>query len=455
MKHGFVLAGPHSGSGKTTAAVVVMAALARKGVTVQPYKVGPDYLDPGFHNLVTPPRKSRNLDSFLLDDTALRRTFLRNALHADAAVVEGVMGLYDGRGRDGTGSTAQVAKKLGLPVILVIDAKGLARSAGAILLGFKQYDPEVHVAGVIFNRVSGPKHYEYLKEAVRPEWDVRDLGFIPRDPALEIPERHLGLTSVLEKPFGPSFVEALGGAARFLDLDGLLEATRVEHVSWSGETERPLAETQEATIGVAYDEAFSFYYEDNFDLLRDAGAELVFFSPLKDPRLPEHLDALYFGGGFPEMFTPELAGNGAMMDSVRAFAGEERPVYAECGGLIYLAERFRSREGKVSHLVGLVPGEIEMTGRLQSFGYKEITARCDTFLFGEGDKLKSHEFHYSRWNAPQGDYEAPYEIGGEANGFWRGSLLASYQHLHFGSDPALARSWIAALRARKSPLGAA
>ncbi len=456
MKHAFVIAGTHSGVGKTTATLTLLAALHDKALIVQPFKVGPDYLDPGYHNLFSGGRKSRNLDSFLLGEDYIRNTFARNTLRTDVAVVEGVMGMFDGRDCDSEiGSTAHIAKMLCLPVILIVDAHAMARSAGAFVLGFKEMDTKVGLKGVIFNRVSGPKHYEYLKNAVLPEWGVEVLGFIPEDKEIEIPERHLGLTSALENPLPHSFFDNLKKASDCIEMDRLLKLTEVDS-SLSCEKEsgtlaaiRPHAldfekdETKrKVRIGIAYDEAFSFYYEDNFDLLRSAGAELVFFSPLYGHAVPQEVDALYFGGGFPEMFAPQLSRNLSMMESIQKFAAEKRFIYAECGGLIYLAERFKDQKGQIYHLVGLVPGEVVMTSKLQSFGYKVIETCVDTFLFPKGQVLKSHEFHYSRWIASTNGFEGPYQIQDRKDGFWSYPILASYQHLHFGTHPSLAKKFV-------------
>ncbi|MBI4550428.1 MAG: cobyrinate a,c-diamide synthase [Candidatus Omnitrophica bacterium] len=451
MKHALVVAGTHSGAGKTTATLALLAALHDRAMIVQPFKVGPDYLDPGYHNLFSGGRKSRNLDSFLLSEDYIRASFFRNTHRADVAVVEGVMGMFDGRSAENAeGSTAHLAKILGLPVVLVVDASGAAQSAGATVLGFKQFDPAAGLAGVIFNRVSGPRHYEYLRNSVRPEWGIEVLGYFPDDAEVRIPERHLGLTSALENPLSHSFFDRLKRISDTLDLERLLAISRFERrvpaqepagevCSWSGPGEERRSKVR---IGVAYDEAFSFYYEDNFDLLRDQGAELVFFSPLYGNALPENIDALYVGGGFPEMFAPKLSRNLSMIESLQKFAAEKHLIYAECGGLIYLAERFRDRDGHVFGMAGILPGEVEMTPSLQSFGYKELEANADTFLFSRGDKLRSHEFHYSRW-LPHGQLsEPPYRFSGGAEGYWSFPVLASYQHLHFGSSPLLAGRFV-------------
>lgn len=460
LKHAFVIAGTQSGVGKTTATLSLVATLHEKAMLVQPFKVGPDYLDPGYHNLFSGGKKSRNLDGFLLSEEYIRDSFRRNTERADVAVVEGMMGLYDGcRPMNPTGSTAHIAKTLDLPVILVVDAQKMAQSAGALILGFKHFDPEINLRGVIFNRAAGPGHYEFLKKSISPEWGVEMLGYIPANREIEIPERHLGLCSALENPLSVTFFDSLKKVSEFIEIDRLLDITRFNPAQERAEPSREetagekpaLREKAKVKIGVAFDEAFSFYYEDNFDLLRKAGAELVFFSPLYRDALPEGLDALYIGGGFPELFAPKLSRNLSMIESVQKFAKENHFIYAECGGLIYLAESFKDGEGQVYPMVGIVPGQVEMTASLQSFGYKEIKTRATTFLFAKNEVLRSHEFHYSQWTPAQASFEAPYEIQDKEDGYWSYPVLASYQHLHFGSQAAMAARFVESILEAKSP----
>ncbi len=462
LKYAFVVAGTHSGVGKTTATLTLLATLHEKALLVQPFKVGPDYLDPGYHNLFSGGKKSRNLDSFLLSEDYIRESFRRNTARADVAVIEGVMGMYDGSSpASQRGSTAHIAKMLGLPVILIVDAERMAHSAGAVILGFKQFDPDANLRGVIFNRVGGPRHYEYLQKSISPDWGVEILGFIPQDKEIEIPERHLGLCSALENPLSHSFFDRLRKASEHIEIDRLLNVARVESeqdLPFSvlqeeifGERPHESRDKAKVRIGVAYDEAFSFYYEDNFDLLREAGAELVFFSPLYRDVLPPDLDALYFGGGFPEMFAPKLSRNLSMIESIQKFAKDKHFIYAECGGLIYLAEQFKDLEGQVYPMAGLVPGQVEMTSCLQSFGYKEIRTKTNTFLFAKNELLRSHEFHYSQWTPSYNGFEGPYEIQDREDGFWSYPVLASYQHLHFGTYPSMAERFVDSILEAKSP----
>jgi cobyrinic acid a,c-diamide synthase len=362
----FVIGGTGTGVGKTTIAAGLMAAFARRGLSVQGFKAGPDFIDPAHYRAVSG-RPGRNLDLRLCPRAEVRRIYARSA--ADVNVVEGMMGLFDGA-LDGSGSTADVARAIGARVVLVVDASGLAQSAGALVHGFASFDRHLDVAGVIFNRVAGEGHYEYLRRAVR----LPSFGWVGPDPSIALPERHLGLVTAAERSMNPARLAA--SVARHLDLDGLLRRTRVTAPS------RPAVRKRAAdtVIGVASDAAFSFYYEDNLDALEAAGARIVRFSPLKG-ELPE-ADALYLGGGFPELhrFRP----NRRLREAVKA----GMPVYAECGGLLYLVGQ------------GLLPGRIEMTERLQGFGYKDVRAERDTVVVRKGARLRGHEFHYSRWIRP-------------------------------------------------------
>ncbi len=436
MKHAFLAAGTQSSEGKTTFTLSVLSCLAERGFGVQPFKAGPDYIDPAFHDLFSPGRRSRNLDTWLLRPEDAVRSFHSCARDADVAVVEGVMGLYDGR-RDAhaSASSAELAKLLGIPVVLVVDSHGMAQSAGAVALGFASYDPGVKIAGVVFNRCQGPGHYAYLKEGLESRTGLKALGFLPPDDRLAIRERHLGLTTAAEFTVRPEFRRALLEAGRTIDFDALLAATAFEGVACPPLQRIP--NVGPACVAVAYDKAFSFYYYDNLELLERAGARLELFSPLRDREVPAGAGAVYFGGGFPELYASELAHNGPMLESLAAFHAAHRPIYAECGGLMYLAETLIDAEGRSHQLAGLLPGTVRMTAELQSFGYHELESCADTFLFSKGERLRCHEFHTSSWDRDGQDSPA-YLCEGEPRGYAARGLLASYQHLHFGSRPDLA-----------------
>jgi cobyrinic acid a,c-diamide synthase len=409
----FVIAGTHTGVGKTTIAVGLMAALARRGHAVQGFKVGPDYIDPSFHRRATG-RPGRNLDLWMCPEPAVRRSFARAA--ADVNVVEGMMGLFDASA-DGRGSTASVAKLLGAPVILVVDASALAQSAGALVHGYATYDPSLRVAGVIFNRVAGAGHYEYLRRAVR----LPSFGWVARDPSIAIPERHLGLVPEAERPVDAVRLGRV--VAEHLDLDGLLERTRMKAPRAAIERKRPAS----ATVAVASDEAFSFFYQDNLDALEAAGARVVPFSPLRR-EWPE-ADAVVLGGGFPELY--RMKPHRRLREAVRSGL----PVYAECGGLMYLVGQ------------GLLPGRIEMTSELQHFGYAEARAARDTVVARRGRRVRGHEFHYSRWIRPK--VPAAWTLARGPEGYAHGNVHASYVHLHFGGAPECAARFVeSAVRGR-------
>jgi cobyrinic acid a,c-diamide synthase len=437
--HACMIAGTHSGAGKTTV-MAALAALARqKNLTVQPFKGGPDYIDPGFHEKASG-RKCRNLDLVLLSPEYVQQSFARNSHEAHLSLVEGMMGLYDGKGAEGEGSSAQIAKRLNLPVILVLDGAGLANSAAAIVLGFQKFDPSVRLAGVIFNRVKHDGHFQYLKNAVESKTGVACLGFLPPDESMVIPERHLGLkTSIEDKDCGQKIARAADLLTKHLDWNEFLKITQMARPAFIPK-ERAQKFSRPFRIAVARDEAFSFYYEDNFDLLQDAGAQLNFFSPLRDTEMPE-ADLLYMGGGFPELYAAGLSSNKDMLFSIKNFYHNGGWIYAECGGLMYLSEGFCDAEGREVALAGLVPGKTRMTNRLQNFGYHKITAAAHHFLFAPGTQMRSHEFHHSVWDE-EGKQAPAYTLGERREGFTAPRLVATYQHLHFGSLPGIAASLI-------------
>ncbi len=463
--HRALIAGTHSGVGKTTWSLALMAYFRKTGFQIQPFKIGPDYIDPTFHHLVCAPRKSRNLDRYFLSREYIQRAYAKHSHGADLVLMEGVMGLYDGRTPlSEEGSTAEIAKILSVPVFLVIDGSGLARSAAAIVKGYRTFDLRVNLAGVFINRVGSEGHFQLLQKAIEKEAGVPVLGWFPEDASISIPERHLGLRTALEEEWLESkmlrliqLLENHFDSKRFLQLSRAVRTYVSVKPTPSPSTLSPGRGRGKGEgvcrIGVAYDKAFSFYYEDNFDLLRQAGAELVFFSPLSDAAIPKNVDALYFGGGFPELYAEALSKNEPMRVSIRKFHHEGGMIYGECGGLIYMTQFFVDSEERKFPLVGLVPGRVRMTERLQNFGYQEIEAGISTFLFPHAKKLRSHEFHYSTWEVVSKNFQAPYRMTDRTDGFYDGRLLVSYQHLHFGQDPELARAFVRAAQAsRKRPL---
>ncbi len=450
-----VIAGTHSGVGKTTLTAGLIAALRQRGWAIQPFKAGPDYIDPTYHTLAAG-RTCRNLDTWMLSPEAVRAVFVRGCQGADIAVIEGVMGLYDGFGyEDEVGSTAHLAKLLNAPAILVLDASHMARSAGAVALGFARLDPALRLAGFIVNRVAGPAHGQGVASAVTKATGLPCLGWLPRAGSLQVPERHLGLIPTAEPGRWHSFIEAAADwASRHLDLDGLIHIAR-DHAAPieapAGLWEDIGLPSSGVRIAVARDEAFSFYYEDNLDLLRRAGAEIAPFSPLRDPDLPTGVGGLYIGGGFPELYAEGLAANASLRASLRRRIAEGMPTYAECGGLMYLTEAITDLDGRTHPMVGALPGRSAMTGRL-TMGYRLVTPCADTLLAPMGQFLRGHEFHYSEWVDRPADLPYAYLIaareGGELRpeGFARGRVLASYVHLHFGARPELAIRFVSACR---------
>jgi cobyrinic acid a,c-diamide synthase len=456
-----VIAGATSGVGKTTIACAVMAAYRARGQRVQPFKAGPDYIDPSHHSMAAR-RASRNLDTVLVPPANMRVLFERAASSADIAVVEGVMGLFDGRnGRDEEGSTAQIAKLLGAPVVVVIDVSKTSRTAGAIALGCARFDPALSMAGFILNRVGSETHARVASEAVEQATGLPVLGCFPRDAELTLPERHLGLVPTGEAAPTAAFFDRLAESAqRHLDLERMWKLAE-HHMSISTEENPSLpnppppggreqlfpeeAVERRVRIVVARDSAFNFYYEDNLDLLQEWGAELVSFSPLANESLPTGTQGVYLGGGFPELFAPQLAENRSMLASLRRAAAAGLPIYAECGGLMYLGRTLTDFEGHVHEMVGVLPVDSAMQRKKVTLGYRSATALRSSPILPESAQVMGHEFHYSELANPAPQETAAYRLAerdGALEGYARGNVLASYVHLHFGGRPDAARRFI-------------
>lgn len=448
-----IIAAPHSGSGKTTITLGIMECLRRRGLTVAPFKVGPDFIDPGYHRLVCG-HPSINLDGWMCGPAFVRETFGRHTRNADIAVIEGVMGLFDGIGGvSDEGSTAQIARLTGAPVVLVVDAKGLARSAAALVKGFAEFDPEVRLAGVIFNGVGSENHGRVLREAVEgacPELKV--LGCIPRDDRLHIPSRHLGLMTAEENPLPVEFLDHLVDLVReSVDL-GMLWAVAIPQ----GAPEAPAADVKSAgsgspaRIAVARDAAFCFAYEDNLRLLEEAGAELVPFSPLADAALPADIAGLYLPGGYPEVFADTLAANRALAEAIRGVIEAGMPVYAECGGFIYLTGGVTDSHGDAATLhefVGIFPVTTRMLPRRKALGYREVELAAPALFGPVGTVARGHEFHYSEMGEMPPEVERAYRVRRAGvdlglEGYRYRNCLASYVHLHFGSNPGMAEAFV-------------
>jgi cobyrinic acid a,c-diamide synthase len=446
-----VVAGVASGVGKTTVTLGLLEALTRRGVTVQAFKVGPDFIDPAFHALATG-RPSYNLDGWMCDRERVIATVGRRAADADLAVIEGVMGCFDGvDGASEAGSTAQIAKWLGAPVILVVDAGAMARSAAAVVLGFERFDPELDLRAVIFDRAGGALHRQWLREAVAQSCKARVLGALPHDRALSVPERHLGLVTAAEGSYADETRARLASAIEaHVDLDALRALARSEVERRPAEP-GAAAPASEVTIAVARDEAFQFYYAENLELLEDAGARLRFWSPLRDRDVPA-CHGLYIGGGYPELYGRALSDNAAMRRAVRAFAVAGRPVYAECGGLMYLAESLTDADARRWPMVGLLPAAVTMESRL-TLGYREVETAVPSLLGPVGTRARGHEFHCSALSPVPDEVPRAYSIAGGSDGarpegFMVGRSLISYVHLHWGSNPRLAANFVAACAGR-------
>jgi cobyrinic acid a,c-diamide synthase len=435
-----VIGGTSSGAGKTSVTCGVIGALRRRGLKVQGFKVGPDYIDPSYHALASG-RPGRNLDAFLSGPDLIAPLARHGSRGADIAVVEGVMGLFDGAsGRGELASTAQVAKLLGAPVLLVVDAAAMARSVGAIVHGYRTYDPDVDVAGVIFNKVGSDHHEELLREAVEP-LGVAVLGALRRDERVVAPERHLGLVPAGERTArAGAALEALADAAdRHVDLDGVVALARRATSPGGSDVWDPrprAAVARGARIAIADGPAFCFHYRENLELLEAAGAELAPFDPLADEELPAGAGALLLAGGFPEVFGAELEANAPLRAAVAEFAASGRPVLAECGGLLFLCQDLDGHE-----MCGVLPARARMTGALR-LGYREAIAATGTPWLRAGVRVRGHEFHYSQVDPPHGEGGAAWTLaarGAErSDGFAAGSVQAGYLHVHWAAHPELA-----------------
>jgi cobyrinic acid a,c-diamide synthase len=436
-----VIAGTHSGVGKTTVATALIAALSRRGLRVQAFKTGPDFIDPGFHEIASG-RASRNLDGWMLSRSANLEIFARASEDADIAVIEGAMGLYDGRSAiSEEGSTAEMAKWLEAPVLLAADASAMARSAAALVCGFEVFDPQLDLAGVLFNRIGGKKHTDLLRDAVASYCRSKAIGFLARDEKIAMPSRHLGLKLACEALTPECLAMLVAWIENHVDLDALLELARERsreiEITVSSPAPCPSAK---ARIGVAHDAAFCFYYRDNLDLLARCGAELVEFSPIADRELPPDIGGLYLGGGYPEIHAAALAENQSMLLAIRRFAEAGAPVYAECGGFMYLTEAIVDSAGREHAMAGIFPTRARMQSRLAALGYMELEPIDGALWMDAADRPRGHQFRYSVMDPMPSSIERIYRS--PAEGYRVHSVLASYIHLHFLSCPGFAKRFV-------------
>ena len=452
-----VIGGTESGVGKTSLTLALVAALRRRGSRVQTFKVGPDFLDPSYLSIASG-RPCYNLDGWMMGRDYVERLVARTTADADIAVIEGVMGLFDGASHDSLeGSAAEIAAWLRAPVILVADVYGMARSLAAVVKGFAAFERKVRVAGVIANHCGSVRHGIMLAEVLQASHLPPMVAAIPRGALPALPERHLGLVTADSRNLPPQALDALADAfEHYSTLGEIVNMARSAPFLYIEAPERK-AIAGRARLGVACDAAFHFYYRDVLDELEDGGCTLVPFSPVADRALPEGLDALYIGGGYPEELAAELSANGPMMAAVRDFAASGRPVYAECGGLMYLCREMETVDGKRHPMAGLLPAVTKMHRALQALAYVEVTLEEDALWGRAGESVRGHEFHHSTLTANPAGVEgwrsvyrmrklridAPVE-----EGFKKGGILASYAHLHLASRPRAVERFIASCERR-------
>ncbi|WP_407655231.1 cobyrinate a,c-diamide synthase [Alicyclobacillus dauci] len=449
-----MVAGTNSGVGKTTIALGLLAAYQKRGLSVQGFKVGPDYIDPSYHSALTG-RPSRNLDSWMLQPDTLREIFLDATVDADLSIVEGVMGLYDGHDAlTNTGTTAEIAMLLGIPTVLVVDVESMARSAAAVVLGFMHLEPAVNVCGVIANRVGGPGHFDLVKTAIEDVCKVPVFGYLERADDIELPERHLGLVPAIERgELRPLFDSLVTRMESTIDLDTLFHIASQAPSVAPTETSlvQPVSAENPVHIAVARDAAFNFYYADNLRLLERYGAHITYFSPLAGDKVPDEAQGLYLGGGFPEEFAAELSRGDDVRQNIREHIQSGLPTIAECGGYMYLASNFIDHAGQNHPMAGVIDGTVTMQRRLVGFGYREVTGEPGNVLLPPGERARGHEFHYSTFDVADANAPSAYRILHPARPKGEGVLLphgvASYTHLHFASNPRMPERFVEACRA--------
>ncbi len=444
-----MIAGTNSGVGKTTVTLGIMSALVQKGIKVQGFKAGPDYIDPSHHTFVTG-NASRNLDTWVMGDNVCRELFERSATNADISVIEGVMGLYDGSiNSTGHGSSAHLAKTLNTPVILVVNAGGVAQSAGAIVMGFKEFDKEVNLAGVIVNNIASQNHYDLVKNAIEESCSVTVLGYLKKNKDIIIPERHLGLVPSEENKINSSLYEKLGQMVlETVDIDRLVNTagSAGSYPDYNKSIFINKNDSLNVTLAIARDNAFCFYYQDDIDLFEVMGARIKYFSPLNDKCLPDDIDGIFIGGGFPEFFAAKLMDNESMRNSLLKASKLGTVIYGECGGMMYLLEKLIDCEGRSFKMSGVLSGTSRMENRRQGLGYVIADAIGDNIICKKGDTFRAHEFHWSSLQDVPEDTDFVYKTSksnGKKTGFdgiSKSNVLASYTHIHFSSNPKLANN---------------
>jgi cobyrinic acid a,c-diamide synthase len=449
MTKRIVIAGTGSGSGKTTVTLALLGTLKRRGLNIQPFKCGPDYIDPTYHTAICG-RQSRNLDSWMSDTDTMTAVFKRASMDADISVIEGVMGMFDGKNPlKNDGSTAHISEIIDAPVLLVIDASGTARSAAAVVKGFQSMAGPGRIQGVVANKTGSTGHFNMIAQAVMQECGIPVIGHLMKMPGVSVPERHLGLVPAVERGDLNELFEALAEAAeKTIDLDHLLsiaqapELPPVQSSIFAHEPGHPV------TIAVAKDAAFHFYYEENMEILRSFGADIHFFSPLDGEPVPDSADALYIGGGFPEEFAPALAAQCAVRKSFKQAVESGMPTLAECGGFMFLTDELMTVDNHVYPMCGIIPGRTIMKSTRAALGYRELTALTGAWL-PEGLTVKGHEFHYSIFKPDSAiipAYQSEGRFGAKPDGCLIFNAVTGYAHIYFPSNKEFAAAFVAAAR---------
>lgn len=450
-----VVAGTETGVGKTTVTLGLMAAFAAAGRKVQGFKVGPDFIDPGHHAQVTG-RVSRNLDPWMMGADGVKRSFEKGMMDAELAVIEGVMGLYDGKDpRSDDGSTAEVAVLLQAPVVLVVNAAGMARSAAALVEGYRRFRPDLHLAGVIVNRVGGEGHFRLLQDAIEsrgiPVW-----GWLSHNKDFHMSERHLGLVPAAESGHSREWFERLGEwLKRTIDLEAVTDAAQAAPPLPAAPREESRPVTLDRTrIAVARDAAFHFYYPENLERMERLGAELLFFRPLKGDPVPEEADGVLIGGGYPELFAGVLTEKREWIDSLRRHWQKGLPVWAECGGYMALAQVLVDKRGRRYPMAGLIPGEVWMQEGLAGFGYEAMGGPAHPWL-KEGERVRGHEFHHSSFvlSLASHAYQWSHGTGLSRDGYAGPHWVTAYLHPHLDSCPLLAERFVRACAQQRGEKG--
>jgi len=428
---GLIIAGTHSGCGKTTTTMGLMHLLQKRGIDVSPFKVGPDYIDPMFHRRVLG-KPSYNLDGFMLSEDTVRYLYQKHSNKNSISIIEGVMGLFDGYGKEGIGGASHLSKILGMPVLLVISAKSLYQSVAAIAYGYSNMDPNLKIGGIILNHVGSADHYSFLKNQIEEKTGVPCIGYVPTNDGIQLNSRHLGLVQADEVDAFEQKLNILSDQLEHtIDIEKMKEVAHFEYNPTSIEITKP--DLQGLTIAVARDEAFTFYYQDNLELLKECGAELKYFSPLHDKNIPENSTAIYLGGGYPELYTEQLSKNTDMILNIRAFSDSGKHIYGECGGLMYLCKNLVNISGESFPMVGIFNASVQMTKRLKRFGYadlqyQKVSAKCHEFHCSELVFESENNFTLE-YSVEKPDKNINWECG-----LRKGNTLAGYAHVHFYSN---------------------